>query len=178
MIIQLPPGRLSVHDAWPSCSPRARARSARKSSTCASFTASIAAGGNSTLLGLGGLLHGDFGYSFEYDRPVSDVIGDRVFLTFVDLVHHHPLHLDGVVPDRRLFGDPQVQLRAITCLTFIGFLGLAIPNFLLALVLLYVANVWFGTSIGGLVDAGVSRSADELGEVRLGARSICGCRWW
>ena len=30
-----------------------------------------------------GLLHGDLGYSFEYDRPVSEVIGDRVFLTFV-----------------------------------------------------------------------------------------------
>jgi peptide/nickel transport system permease protein len=37
-------------------------------------------------------------------------------------------------------------------LTFIGFLGLATPNFLLALVLLYFANVWFGTSIGGLMD--------------------------
>jgi peptide/nickel transport system permease protein len=37
-------------------------------------------------------------------------------------------------------------------LTFIGFLGLATPNFLLALVLLYLANVYFGTSIGGLMD--------------------------
>ena len=36
--------------------------------------------------------------------------------------------------------------------TFLGLLGLAIPNFLLALVLMYLANVWFGTSIGGLVD--------------------------
>jgi peptide/nickel transport system permease protein len=36
--------------------------------------------------------------------------------------------------------------------TFIGFLGLATPNFLLALILLYAANVWFGTSIGGLMD--------------------------
>jgi peptide/nickel transport system permease protein len=37
-------------------------------------------------------------------------------------------------------------------LTLVGFLGLATPNFLLALVLLYVANVAFGTSIGGLMD--------------------------
>ena len=37
-------------------------------------------------------------------------------------------------------------------LTLIGFLGLATPNFLLALVLLYFANVVFGTSIGGLMD--------------------------
>jgi peptide/nickel transport system permease protein len=37
-------------------------------------------------------------------------------------------------------------------LTFLGFLGIATPNFLLALILLYLANVWFGTSIGGLMD--------------------------
>src|SRR3546814_15808820 len=37
-------------------------------------------------------------------------------------------------------------------LTFVGFIGLAITNFLLALVLLYFANVWFGTSIGGMMD--------------------------
>jgi peptide/nickel transport system permease protein len=37
-------------------------------------------------------------------------------------------------------------------LTFVGFIGLATPNFLLALVLLYVANVMFGTSVGGLMD--------------------------
>ena len=37
-------------------------------------------------------------------------------------------------------------------LTFVGLLGLATPNFLLALVMMYLANEWFGTSIGGLVD--------------------------
>jgi peptide/nickel transport system permease protein len=37
-------------------------------------------------------------------------------------------------------------------LTFLGFLGLATPSFLLALVLLYFANVYFGISIGGLMD--------------------------
>jgi peptide/nickel transport system permease protein len=37
-------------------------------------------------------------------------------------------------------------------LTFLGLLGLATPNFLLALLLLYFANVVFGTSIGGLMD--------------------------
>src|SRR5690606_7868003 len=37
-------------------------------------------------------------------------------------------------------------------LTFLGFIGLATPNFLLALVMLYLANVYFGTSIGGLMD--------------------------
>jgi len=37
-------------------------------------------------------------------------------------------------------------------LTLLGFLGIAVPNFMLALVMMYLANVWFGTSIGGLMD--------------------------
>ena len=37
-------------------------------------------------------------------------------------------------------------------LTFLGLLGLATPNFLLALVFMYFANIWFGTSIGHLMD--------------------------
>ena len=36
--------------------------------------------------------------------------------------------------------------------TFLGFIGLATPSFLLALVLMYLANIWFDTSIGGLMD--------------------------
>jgi peptide/nickel transport system permease protein len=36
--------------------------------------------------------------------------------------------------------------------TFLGYLGLATPSFLIALVLLYFANIWFGTSVGGLLD--------------------------
>ena len=35
------------------------------------------------LVWLGGLLRGDFGYSFEYDMPVSDVVGDRMLLTII-----------------------------------------------------------------------------------------------
>ena len=38
-------------------------------------------------------------------------------------------------------------------LSFLGFLGIAIPNFMLALVMMYVANVAFGPSIGGLMSA-------------------------
>ncbi|RUV61690.1 ABC transporter permease, partial [Mesorhizobium sp. M5C.F.Ca.IN.020.29.1.1] len=37
-------------------------------------------------------------------------------------------------------------------LTFFGLLGIAIPNFMLALILMYFANIWFGTSIGHLMD--------------------------
>jgi len=98
-----------------------------------------------------GLLQGDFGFSFEYQLPVSDVVGDRLLLTlvlnfatiiFIWLVSF-PIGIYSAT-HQYSFGDYG--------LTFIGFIGLATPNFLLALVLLYLANVWFGTSIGGLMD--------------------------
>ena len=98
-----------------------------------------------------GLLQGDLGYSFEYGLPVSEVVGDRLFLTF--LVSFVTIIFTWLVSfpigvysatHQYSFGDH--------ALTLVGFLGLATPNFLLALVLLYIANVYFGTSIGGLMD--------------------------
>jgi len=98
-----------------------------------------------------GLLQGNMGYSFEYELPVADVVGDRVFLTvlvsfstilFVYLVSF-PIGVYSAVRQYSL-GD--------YTLTFVGFIGLATPNFLLALILMYFANQWFGVSIGGLVD--------------------------
>ncbi len=98
-----------------------------------------------------GLLHGDLGYSFEYDRPVSEVIGDRIFLTFV--ISFATILFTWIVSfPIAIYSATHKYSWADHTLTFVGFLGLATPNFLLALVLLYVANVWFGTSIGGLVD--------------------------
>ena len=98
------------------------------------------------------MLHGDFGYSFEFRLPVSEVVGDRLYLTalvsFVTIVFtwivSFPIGLYSAVRQYS-FGD--------YVLTFFGFIGLATPNFLLALVLIYIANIYFGTSVGGLMDA-------------------------
>ena len=100
---------------------------------------------------LGNALRGDFGYSFEYSMPVTDVVGDRMFLTI--LVTFATTIFIWLVsfPIGIYSATHQYSLGDYT-LTFIGFLGLATPNFLLALVLLYFANVQFGTSIGGLMD--------------------------
>lgn len=97
-----------------------------------------------------GLAHGDLGYSFEYNLPVSEVIGDRVFLSMI-------LNIATVIfiyvvsffigtysaTHQYSWGDHG--------LTFLGLLGLATPNFLLALILLYFSNKYFGTAIGGLM---------------------------
>ncbi len=58
----------------------------------------------------GGMLLGDFGYSFEFNLPVSEVVGDRLLLTDARVVHHDPVHVGRRLPHRHLFGDPPVQL--------------------------------------------------------------------
>jgi len=104
------------------------------------------------LVWLAGMLQGDFGYSFEYNLPVADVVGDRLFLTFV--LSFSTIVFTWVVAfPIGVYSATHQYSWADHGLTLIGFLGLATPNFLLALVLLYVANVVFGTSIGGLMDA-------------------------
>ena len=98
-----------------------------------------------------GMLQGDMGYSFEYNMPVGDVVGDRLLLTFI--VSFTTIIFTWVVSfPIGVYSATHQYSAADHSLTLLGFLGLATPNFLLALVLLYVANVTFGTSIGGLMD--------------------------
>jgi peptide/nickel transport system permease protein len=103
------------------------------------------------LMWAGGLLQGDLGYSFEHELPVSEVVGDRLLLTFVISIVTIIFTYAVAFPIGVYTAVRQYSIGDYT-LSFLGFLGLATPNFLLALVLLYVANVWFGTSIGGLMD--------------------------
>jgi peptide/nickel transport system permease protein len=98
-----------------------------------------------------GLLQGDLGWSFEHNVPVADLIGERILLSF--LVALATLLFSYIVafPIGVYSATHQYSLGDYS-FTFLGFIGLATPNFLLALVLLYFANVWFGTSVGGLMD--------------------------
>ncbi len=98
-----------------------------------------------------GMLQGDLGWSFEYNAPVSTLIGERLLLSFV--VAFTTLVFTYIVafPIGVYSATHQYSLGDYS-LTFLGFIGLATPSFLLALVLLYFANVLFGTSIGGLMD--------------------------
>lgn len=101
---------------------------------------------------VGGMLHGDFGYSFEYERPVSELIGSRILLTM--LLSFATIVFTWLVAfPIGIYSATHRYSWSDYGFTFLGLLGLAIPNFLLALVMMYLANVWFGTSIGGLMDA-------------------------
>jgi len=103
------------------------------------------------LVWLAGMLQGDFGHSFEYNLPVSEVVGDRLLLSFV--LSFATIVFTWVVAfPIGVYSATHQYSWADHGLTLIGFLGLATPNFLLALVLLYFANVVFGTSVGGLMD--------------------------
>ena len=98
-----------------------------------------------------GMLHGDFGYSFEYQLPVRQVMGDRVWLTI--LLSFSTIVFTWLVAfPIGIYSATHQYSWADYGLTFLGLLGLAIPHFLLALVFLYFANQWFGLSIGGLMD--------------------------
>ena len=103
------------------------------------------------VLWIAGMAQGDFGYSFEYRMPVSDVVGDRLVLTMA--VSFATVIFTWLVAfPIGIYSATHQYSWGDYGLTLLGLLGLATPNFLLALVLLYFANVWFGTSIGGLMD--------------------------
>jgi peptide/nickel transport system permease protein len=98
---------------------------------------------------VGQLLHGNLGMSFDYDRPVADVLGDNMLMTIVvavaSLLFTWVLALPiGVYSAVRKYSVGDYTL------TFLGFLGLAIPNFLLALILMYFGFTVFGANVGGL----------------------------
>ena len=100
--------------------------------------------------GFSGLIHGNFGWSFEYSRPVADIVGSALWLTVlvnlaaVLFVYAVALPL-GVIAAAR--SETWVDYTA----GFIGYLGLATPNFLLALILFYYGHKYFNLPIGGLM---------------------------
>ncbi len=100
---------------------------------------------------LSGMVVGDFGYSFEYRLPVNEVVGDRLWLTI--LVSVVTIAFTWLVAfPIGIYSATHQYSWGDYGLTFLGMIGIAVPNFILALVMMYLANIWFGTSIGHLMD--------------------------
>jgi peptide/nickel transport system permease protein len=99
---------------------------------------------------IGGIvLRGDFGLSFEWQQPVSDLIWERMALTLV-LTFSTLLATWGIALPIGVFSAVKKYSIGDYVVTFFSFLGLAIPSFLLALVLMYIAAVEYGQEVGGL----------------------------
>lgn len=95
------------------------------------------------------VLHGDFGRSFQWGKPVSEILAERLPLStlievsslIVIYVIAFPIGIYSAVRKYSL-GD--------YAFTFLGFVGLAVPSFLLALILMWISLTVFGQSVGGL----------------------------
>jgi peptide/nickel transport system permease protein len=110
------------------------------------------------------VVQGNFGQSMEWRRPVSEVIGDRLGLTMVvsigALIFTWILALPiGIYSAVRQYsvGDYVV--------TFIGFIGLAVPSFMIALLILYFGFKYFNLNVGGLFSSEYAQAAWSLGKV-------------
>jgi peptide/nickel transport system permease protein len=98
-----------------------------------------------------GIFRWDFGLSCQDTVPVRDLIGERLALTIV--MESATIVFIWVVSFViGVYAATHQYKLGDYLASFIGFVGLAVPNFLLALVLLYVGKVYFGLSIGGLMD--------------------------
>lgn len=101
---------------------------------------------------MGLVLHGDFGFTLEYQRPVSEVIGDRLALTMV--VSLAALVLTWVISlPIGVYSAIRQYSVADYLFTLLGFLGLAVPGFLLGLLVLYVGFALFNVNLSGLFSA-------------------------
>jgi peptide/nickel transport system permease protein len=124
------------------------------------------------------VLRGDFGISMMWRRPVTEVIGDRLWLTMV--VSFAALFLTWFIalPIGIYSAVRQYSIGDYVA-TMLGFIGLAIPNFLLALILMYAGFRYFGLSVGGLFSAEYLQAPWSWGRVwDLLTQSRCRLACW
>lgn len=94
-------------------------------------------------------VQGDMGQSFYWDRPVNQLIGERLALTMI-MSFFTLLFVYAVAIPIGIYSAVRQYSPTDYFVTFLGFIGLATPNFLLALVLMYIGIKYFGASAGGL----------------------------
>ncbi|UFU05872.1 ABC transporter permease [Ruania halotolerans] len=95
------------------------------------------------------VMHGDFGDSFVYNRSVGALLAERLPLTIL-LSVLTLLFIWAVSFPIGVYSAMRQYSAGDYTFTFLGYLGLAVPNFLIALVLMWLSLTYFGTSVGGL----------------------------
>ncbi|MGZ3340931.1 MAG: ABC transporter permease [Reyranella sp.] len=121
------------------------------------------------------LFHGDFGLSLEYQRPNADLIGEQIGLTIALALFSFVLTWAISVP-AGIYSATHPRSLGDHVLTVVNYVGVATPNFMLALILMWVAFAYFDISVTGLyspefVDApwSLARVLDLLGHIWLPA---------
>lgn len=100
--------------------------------------------------GFAGMLQGEFGWSFEFDEPVSDIVGEALWLTvLVNLAAILFVYLIALPLGVLAAAKSKTWIDYTSA--FLGYLGLATPNFLLALILFYYGHKYLDLPIGGLM---------------------------
>ena len=110
------------------------------------------------------VLHGDFGRSLQWGVPVSTLLWDRVGLT-VAVGLASILFVWAVALPIGVFSATHQYSLLDYLFTFLGFLGLATPTFLMALVVMWVGFSVFGQNVGGLYSPGYANAPWSLGKV-------------
>ena len=95
------------------------------------------------------MLQGDLGMSLEFGLPVTKVIGERLLMTII-LATTTAIFAWGIAIPIGIYSAVRQHSPEDYVFTFVGFLGLAVPDFLLALWLLWVSFAYLGQSVGGL----------------------------
>ena len=169
VIIQLPPG--DFVDAYVAQAAAIGHGDLRGGGggACASPTASISRSTSNTSSGLRMVASGDFGVSFEFGRPVTEVIGDRLWLTILLSLGAIVVTWGLALPIGIYSAVRQYSLGDYV-FTFLGFIGLAVPNFLLALIIMYLGvplvrrqrrRAVLGRLRAGALDLGEGLGPDE-----------------
>ena len=111
-----------------------------------------------------GMLHGDLGKSFIYRRPVTQLIGERILLTMLISISSIILAYLIAIPIGIYSATHQYSFFDYL-FTLLGFIGISIPAFFLALILMFAAYSWFGIAITGLFSPEYAVQPWSLGKV-------------
>jgi peptide/nickel transport system permease protein len=95
------------------------------------------------------LLHGNFGLSLEYQRPNADLIGEQIGLTLALALFSFVLTWAIAIP-AGIYSATHPRSIGDHILTVVNYVGVATPNFMLALILMWVAFAYLDVSVTGL----------------------------
>jgi peptide/nickel transport system permease protein len=107
--------------------------------------------------------HGDFGFSFNYNKPVTAVIkqymGLTLIVSLVTMVFQYAVAIPvGIYTAVKQYSAGDYFFSGIS------FIGMATPNFLLAIILMYLSYTWFGDPLLGLFSSEYVNAAWSIGK--------------